>query len=93
MHPFYPGAQYLTNGPSRKSFIFRPGAHYSNESRRKLNIELRRFFQKLGYDGFVYRNEIESAAESADSCVVFDARQITIFGEERVVSTQAHHAA
>ena len=60
---------------------------------RKLNIELRRLFQKLGYDGFVYRNEIESAAESADSCVVFDARQITIFGEERVVSTQAHHAA
>ena len=60
---------------------------------QKLNIELRCLFQKLGYDGLVYRNEIESAAESADSCVVFDARQITIFGEERVVSTQAHHAA
>ena len=33
MHPFYQGAQYLMNGPCRKSFIFRPGAHYSNESR------------------------------------------------------------
>ena len=60
---------------------------------QKLNVELRRLFQNLGYDGFVYRNEIESAAESADSYVVFDARQITILGEERVVPTQSRHAA
>ena len=60
---------------------------------QKLNVELRCLFQKLGYDGFVYRNEIESAAESADSYVVFDARQITILGEERVVPTQSRHAA
>lgn len=53
---------------------------------QKLNVELRRLFQDLGYDGFVYRNEIESAAESADSYVVFDERQVTIVGEESVRS-------
>lgn len=28
---------------------------------QKLNAELRRLFQKLGYDGFVYRNETGSS--------------------------------
>lgn len=52
----------------------------------KLNTELRRLFQKLGYDGFVYRNEIESAAESADSYVVFGGRLVAIVGEASVGS-------
>lgn len=60
---------------------------------QKLNVELRNLFLKLGYDGFVYRNEIESAAESADSYVIFDAKQITILGEARLVPTQSRHAA
>ena len=60
---------------------------------QKLNIELRCLFPELGYDGFVYRNEIESAAESADSYVVFDAKQITILSEAHVTSTQSRHAA
>ena len=54
-----------------------------------LNVELRRLFQELGYDGFVYTNEIESAESAADSYCVFDARQVSVVAEERVVKTQA----
>ena len=45
---------------------------------QKLNVEIRRLFQRLGYDGFVYRNELEDGASCADSYVVFDTGQISV---------------
>ena len=42
---------------------------------------LRRFFQKLGYDGFVYTNELEDGESAADSYCVFDAKQVKIVAE------------
>lgn len=46
---------------------------------RRLDASIRRLLRKLGYDGLVYRNEIE---DSADSYVVFDPRRIVIEGAE-----------
>ena len=57
---------------------------------QKLNIELRNLFQKLGYDGFVYRNEIESGDSAADSYCVFDDRQVKVVDIE---SPEVHKAA
>lgn len=51
---------------------------------RKLNVEIRRLFQKLGYDGFVYRNELEAGESTADSYCVFDSSQVVVKGEEMV---------
>ena len=51
---------------------------------QKLNVELRRLFQKLGYDGFVYTNELEDGESAADSYCVFDVCQIAVVGEEMV---------
>ena len=45
---------------------------------------LRRLFQNLGYDGFVYTNELEDGESAADSYCVFDERQIAVVGEEMV---------
>ena len=49
---------------------------------QKLNVEIRRLFQKLGYDGFVYRNELEAGEFAADSYCVFDVGQVKIVGVE-----------
>ena len=49
---------------------------------QKLNVEIRRFFQKLGYDGFVYTNELEDGESAADSYCVFDGRQVAVVGIE-----------
>ena len=51
---------------------------------QKLNVEIRRLFQKLGYDGFVYRNELEAGEFAADSCCVFTTSQVAVKGEEMV---------
>ena len=51
---------------------------------QKLNEELRHLFQKLGYDGFVYTNELEDGESAADSYCVFDDRQVAVVGEEMV---------
>lgn len=56
---------------------------------RKLNVELRRLFQKLGYDGFVYTNELEDGESGTDSYCVFDERQVKIVGERPVVRSVA----
>ena len=39
---------------------------------QELNVELRHLFQKLGYDGFVYTNELEDGESAVDSYCVFD---------------------
>ena len=57
---------------------------------QKLNEELRHFFQKLGYDGFVYTNELEDGESSADSYCVFDDRQVAVKGKEMVKFTTNH---
>lgn len=46
-----------------------------------LNREVIRFFKALGYDGFVYANEIEDGACAADSYVAFDENQITVVND------------
>lgn len=51
---------------------------------QKLNEELRHLFQKLGYDGFVYTNELEDGDSAADSYCVFDDRQVAVKGKEMV---------
>lgn len=51
---------------------------------QKLNEKLRHLFQKLGYDGFVYRNEIESGDSVSDSYCVSDENQVAVEGEEMV---------
>ena len=55
---------------------------------RKLNIELRRLSQKLGYDVFVYWNELESGDSAADSYCVFDVGQVEIVGAVEMVVRQ-----
>ena len=49
---------------------------------QKLNEDLRHLFQKLGYDGFVYTNELEDGESAADSYCVFDERQVAVVGIE-----------
>lgn len=49
---------------------------------QKLNVEMRRLFQRLGYDGFIYRNELEAGESAADSYCVFDGWQVKIVGVE-----------
>ena len=55
---------------------------------QKLNEELRHLFQKLGYDGFVYTNELEDGESAADSYCVFDDRQVAVVGVEVVAVRQ-----
>ena len=57
---------------------------------QKLNVEIRRLFQKLGYDGFVYTNELEDGESAADSYCVFDGRQVAVVGKEMVKFTTNH---
>ena len=45
---------------------------------------LRRLFQKLGHDDFVYTNELEDGESAADAYCVFDERQIVVVGKEMV---------
>lgn len=52
---------------------------------QKLNVELRRLFQKLGYDVFVYANELEGGESAADSSCAFDERQVAVVDEEMVI--------
>lgn len=52
---------------------------------RKLNVEIRRLFQKLGYDGFIYTNELEDGGSSADSYCVFENFQAKTVGIEEMV--------
>lgn len=62
---------------------------------QKLNVELRRLFQKLVHDGFVNRNELEEGESTADSYCVFDERQVSAMGEEMIHNEDfyAHRAA
>jgi len=55
------------------------------EFNKKMNIEIRRLFSSLGYDGFVYMNELEDGESKADSYCVFNAQQVAIIREEAVV--------
>jgi len=51
----------------------------------RMNVSIRRFFQALGYDGFVYTNELEDGESAADSYCVFSSRQVAVIGEEQIV--------
>lgn len=67
------------NADDNPRFAKNPSLYFAFN--QKLNVELRRLFQKLGYDGFVYRNELEDGEAAADSYCVFDAKQVKIVAE------------
>ena len=71
------------------------GLHFGTKAAAESRIaflheEFRRLFQKLGYDGFVYTNELEDGESAADAYCVFDDRQVAVVGEEMVKFTINH---
>ena len=75
------------NADDNPRFAMDPSLYFAFN--QKLNVELRRLFQKLGYDGFIYTNELEDGESAADSYCVFDDKQVVVVGVERVVNIQA----
>lgn len=56
-----------TAAKSRIAFLRERNPPHHFAFSQKLNVELRRLFPKLSYDGFVYTNEFEDVEFAADS--------------------------